>query len=113
MTDRPEEASATIWKTRDGREIPIREMEDAHLLNTVRYLRRCAPEMQLARSLQFDIAASRMGGEMARLCLEQDAAAVDRMQPDDFLQEVVPQFRAMLEELCRRGLTAPQEGRSR
>lgn len=31
-----------IWTTRDGREIPIREMTDTHLANCIRILRGCA-----------------------------------------------------------------------
>jgi len=29
-----------IWITRDGREIPVREMTDAHLVNSLRMMRR-------------------------------------------------------------------------
>lgn len=31
-----------IWKCKDGREIAVRDMEDAHLVNTIRYLERRA-----------------------------------------------------------------------
>lgn len=33
-----------IWTTKDGRDIPIEEMTDAHLLNTIRFVRRRAEE---------------------------------------------------------------------
>lgn len=33
-----------IWTTKDGRDIPIEEMTDAHLLNTIRFVRRRAKE---------------------------------------------------------------------
>ena len=34
------EADKGIWTTRDGRKIPITEMTDAHLTNTINYLKR-------------------------------------------------------------------------
>ena len=38
---RAEQALADkVWMTRDGRDVPIREMTDAHLANSIRMLRR-------------------------------------------------------------------------
>lgn len=34
---------AKVWTTKEGREIPIRTMEDSHLLNTIRMLKRNFP----------------------------------------------------------------------
>ena len=35
-----ETAEVATWLTRDGRKIPVTEMTDAHLANTIRYLER-------------------------------------------------------------------------
>lgn len=32
--------SFTTWRTRDGRRIKVKKMEDAHLANTINYLKR-------------------------------------------------------------------------
>jgi len=34
------EADMGIWTTRDGRKIPVEKMTDAHLNNTINYLKR-------------------------------------------------------------------------
>jgi hypothetical protein len=33
----------SLWCTRDGRPIPIKDMADSHLLNTIRVLRKMSP----------------------------------------------------------------------
>jgi hypothetical protein len=38
---------ASVWRTKDGREIHISDMIDAHLLNTITYLQKLAPMPQV------------------------------------------------------------------
>jgi hypothetical protein len=59
------------WKTRDGRVIPIHEMDDVHLVNTLRMLRRkCMTTDEILACLSY---ASTTGGEMASYAAEQEA----------------------------------------
>lgn len=39
MTEEVKQRQREIWTTRDGREIPIRQMEETHLLNSLRQIR--------------------------------------------------------------------------
>lgn len=49
---------SAIWETRDGRRVPVSEMTDAHLGNTVRYLCRKAWK-------QFNVSTRCVNGDMA------------------------------------------------
>ena len=40
----PSEDSFTFWQTKDGKKIKIKDMEDTHILNTIRMLRGNSPE---------------------------------------------------------------------
>lgn len=82
----------TTWKTRDGREIALREMADSHLQNTVRFLRRrgWVHTCELASMWAY----SRDAGEFAALAVEQEA---DRAR-------ISKHADAVFDELKRRGL---------
>lgn len=96
--DRP---SPEVWVTRDGRSISIAGMDDAHLNNTIRFLRRRAPVMRLAL-------LSRMGQYIddgpygAATACEMEASGVMDMSEDEFLAVFVPQWKALVAELARR-----------
>jgi hypothetical protein len=81
-----------IWVTKDGREVPIKEMEDEHLLNTIRMLRRKG----VVSTDVFDSCAAYAfsNNNMAAMAAEQE---LSRMYLN-------PRFDELLEELGRRGL---------
>lgn len=98
------------WRTRDGREIPISDMDDEHLLRTIFMLRANARRYVLALCMQELGALSR-----ARAMLTGDAAldAIDSEvnefmnTPDMELLERQPLMRALLKEAEARGFEVP------
>lgn len=62
-----------IWTTRDKRRIPISQMDQRHLVNTVKYMRRRVNELL---RLEFAVWSARTScrGEMAQLAAEQSVA---------------------------------------
>ncbi len=93
------------WRTKDGRKILIKEMEDAHLINTVRLLKRTAPaalDQTICRAWSFYMT---LGGEMAQDAMEDEINVLEQMHPEDFLERDYPQWLPLIEELERRGLT--------
>lgn len=94
---------AQVWRSKDGREIPIVEMEDRHLINTIRFLRRNVLRYQCA---QF----SAMGSYVAQApdgaadCCESEANQLMDLSDDDYLAHRFPSFKTMLAEASRRKL---------
>ena len=92
------------WKTRDGREIEISKMSDGHLLNTIKFLERNAEKYRMAMAYQTDVYSTMTNGEMASLCLEQDAFQMYEMSGDDWLETYCPEYNEMIDEQLKRGL---------
>jgi hypothetical protein len=70
-----------MWKTKDGKSIRIRDMEDSHLVNAIRFLAR-AHERYVRDACAIDVAAI-FNGEMARMCAEQEQQAALESTPED------------------------------
>jgi hypothetical protein len=71
-------AQQRIWTTKDGRKMFVGEMEDSHLVNTLRMLRRkfvTVDEFLIACAY----ASSPMTGEMAAMAVEQEIATMQIM----------------------------------
>lgn len=87
--------SAKIWKTPDGQKLHIVDMTDTHLVNTIRYLRRTFGP-------QKDVIALSMDSHP----FDPDSAAayLYSMTEDDFIEEICPQFKHLLNEATMRGL---------
>lgn len=92
------------WRTRDGREISVREMTDSHLTNTVNMLERNAPRAQFAEGLDAIAASSVLQGDMAQFYAEQDIARQAELTPEEWLCERAPVYVAMRREMAQRGL---------
>lgn len=92
-----------VWRTKDGRVILIREMDDSHLLNTIRFLRRNVTRYQLETlEPMFHYAADAPDG--AAMAVEMEIAHISDMSDDDFLAARFPVFVDMLAQVKGRGL---------
>lgn len=94
----------TIWVTKDGQHIPVKQMTDSHLVNTIRMLRRYAEPRKAAHEMALDAymvdapdgAADAANGELVQL---------ENMDIDEYIEGEIITFPAMLAEAKRRGLT--------
>lgn len=88
-----------MWKTKDGREIPINKMADAHLLNVIRMLQRTHAVRQFNSPIPLGLR-----GEMAQFAAEADYERFQESPPS-----VSSPF---YDDLCReaenRGLEIPR-----
>ena len=106
--DRPQ-PTPTIWVTKDGTRIPVKDMTDSHLVNTIRLLQRRASLMKL-RSDWRDICdmGPEPNGDMAALDFDQAASHLMESQLEEtteqFLMRTVLPYPAMVAETEKRGL---------
>ncbi len=84
------------WTCKDGRKIRIKDMDDQHLLNTIRMLERNADK----NLNSVFCAMSFVQGEMAQYFLEQE---LDNMIFDDNLV-IHPLYEDLMEEAVKRKL---------
>jgi len=111
----------TTWVTREGEEIPVVDMEDSHLYNTVRFLRRKVAERIASAEIEMkevnDVLAwgpPAFQGEMAQYHAEGEYYTLfERLwtlewlcgtEPDALLSEQIPTWNALVREADRRGL---------
>ena len=86
-----------VWRTKDGRRIPLREMTDDHVMHAMGHLRRA--HLRYITSLVYlgipdDI------GELAREAAEEERAEALESKVDDLF----PIFDDLMTEAIRRGL---------
>lgn len=91
-----------LWKTKDGRRIRICDMDDRHLLNTIRFLDRKAKEVESAALYAGHAFLNTLQGEMAQDCLENELDAIeqDGVEP----HEICPLYNNLVAEALRRDL---------
>lgn len=87
-----------IWTTRDGQRIPIGQMTDSHLTNTIAYIYRRAAQLQNEALVCYPC----FQGEMAQMYAEQEWDALNEMDSEDFAEDVCPQLPYLLAEQERR-----------
>lgn len=95
--------TATVWVPRDGQRIPVRDMGDQHLINTIRMLRRKAPFMMMNELRQMD-RYIRDAPDGAAMGCESEADALINLSDDEYLSRTLPTFPALLAEAEKRGL---------
>lgn len=88
-----------VWKTKDGREIPINEMADAHLLSVLRMLQRTHAVRQFNEPVPFGLR-----GEMAQFAAEADYERFQESEPT----VTTPIYADLRAEAERRGLEIPR-----
>lgn len=95
----------THWTTKDKRSIPIKEMGDSHLVNSIAFYRTRAPAMQENEAFSaMGAAASFDSDSMASYYA--DGMADDLMhEPTEDWLERQPLWRALTREAKRRKLT--------
>jgi hypothetical protein len=87
--------STSIWTTQNGREIPIKDMETEHIINTIRMLKRngySEHDHRAALWINLD-----MVSDSAAMCLEQE-------QELAWQCPYSPWFKAFFDELADRGI---------
>ncbi len=60
------------WQTKDGRIIKIVDMDDEHLVNSIRFLKKVVRDMRFSRDLAGWCALNFVQGEMAEYAIESD-----------------------------------------
>ena len=87
-----------VWTTKDGRRLPIVEMTDSHLANTILFLRRAAARYQdsvLTHPPHFE-------GEMAQYYAEQEWVETASCSLEDLAKSLYPIYADLLREHNRR-----------
>lgn len=75
-----------VWTTKDGTQIPIRELTDEHLLNIYAYLLK-RTDLSLNCAIHAGYQAQAMlNGEMACWCIEQDIQAMEEDRDGYYLE---------------------------
>lgn len=92
-----------IWTTKDGRVIKITDMEDDHLINTIRLLKRRVKHMRLGHELHGLSVLNFVQGEMATFAIEQSLEQEAAMSDDIWLDHYTP-YDELLEEAKRRDI---------
>lgn len=91
-----------IWKTKTGDKIRICDMEDSHLLNTIRMLERVAKQVEIQKEREGYQILSCLQGEMAILSVENELERLDQEGIDP--SEINPLYDNLVNESIRRGL---------
>ena len=95
----------TVWTTKEGVEIPIKNMKDSHLINTILMLERQGDKMKEEYILNAIIAESFFQGEMAVDSCVQEQRRLEAMTLDEFLEEVSVHYPYLVKEAARRKIT--------
>jgi len=89
--------TATVWVTREGQRIPVKDMTDVHLVNTIRYLRRQKRNQMMEAALRMAEFSEPPEGFWDDWADDSDV--------DDYLLRSCPTFETMLAEVRKRGLS--------
>jgi hypothetical protein len=94
----------TIWVTKEGSRIRVRDLEDSHLLNIIRLLRRNAGRHMLGLEISVLAYLKSDPPDGAYSAAEDGYADLLESDVDQFLHETCPTWPALLAEAERRKL---------
>ena len=97
------------WVTADKRRIRISAMENSHLVNTMRMLRRNAPKAKQEEMASLLLLSMRLQGDHANDMIEDEMLKLEAMSIDDYIAAAFPCWPAMLRRAERRGLAEKAE----
>jgi len=106
MTKKPKHPmeSRTHWRTKEGVEVPIREMDDNHLCNTIRYIERSLVYAIERRTVRF---LSTPGPDPDSVAAFEFNTEFDQFLETRWFHCLPPVHRALKKEARRRGLPDP------
>lgn len=99
-----QQSESSIWTDRRGKKIPISQMNDAYLCNTIRFLRRHVDEFRAVAHEGIWSARYPHMIETNEDAFDRDEAFIWSAPADDFLERYVAQYPYLIEETRLRGL---------
>jgi len=104
MSDESVKPTETTWVTRAGQRIEVADMSDAHLVNTIHYLRRCQSRQMMEATLS--ISALMKNDPPEEIWDDNNWTPDDDKDDDDSIARQIPTWPALLAEAKKRGLEA-------
>lgn len=100
------EYKVKVWKTKDGRELPVSKMTDSHLINTIKMCRRNCNKMIHTDQEQLMGAEAFLSGEMALDSIDSclDYFDSEFFDEEEYLEERVKGYKWVKEEASKRKL---------
>ncbi len=97
------EHGSGCWQTKDGRVLKITDMDDEHLVNSIRLLKRVVRGMRFSRDLAGWSVLNFVHGEMAQYAIESDLELDARLNDEEWLERHTV-YEELIGEAKRRGI---------
>jgi hypothetical protein len=95
-----------IWITKERQKIPIKKLENDHLLKIITFLRERSHALHDKECMEF-LSLPEPNGDMAQLAVADAIANLTLTAPEDWLEEQ-PLYISLITEAKRRKLTVPE-----
>lgn len=93
-----------IWTTKKGERIPIKKMDDSHLINTINLLLRNTPRIATELLDEATDMLSSLSGEMAIYSMESEIFRITSASDEELLEYSIPQYCELIKECKKRKL---------
>jgi len=97
------EPGSGYWQAKDGRVLKIADMDDEHLVNSIRLLKRVVRRMRFSRDLAGWSALNFVNGEMAEYTIEGDLQLNAGLSDEEWLERHTA-YEELVGEAKRRGI---------